>query len=206
MFILFYFSTFPETHLDPVRSVRSSFKPSSILFEIPNKFVNTSETKSTTFQLYASPMGITNKFRQKSLFVSPIILNDSNLLSQIQYNRNPIVNVLRCSSSTIDDADSILLSSSSTQLSYQERKHNTLYKSLPILPTFNHADLGNTTLQMDKKQYSNDESGPELDQISDLTSKMFSSNDEEDFLIVDNSTSTSSSITISSDAEKLEYM
>jgi hypothetical protein len=52
----------------------------------------------------------------------------------------------------------------------------------------------------------NNESGPELDQISDLTSKMFSSGEEEDVGLGVSGTSTSSSTTIPSDAERLMQM
>jgi len=61
--------------------------------------------------------------------------------------------------------------------------------------------------------FNNNESGPELDQISDLTSKMFSSGEEEEEEEEDedvglgvSGTSTSSSSTIPSDAERLMQM
>jgi hypothetical protein len=60
--------------------------------------------------------------------------------------------------------------------------------------------------------FNNNESGPELDQISDLTSKMFSSGEEEeeeedeDVGLGISGTSTSSSSTIPSDAERLMQM
>ena len=56
-------------------------------------------------------------------------------------------------------------------------------------------------------QQNPNESGPELDQISDLTSKMFSSDDdddvEEDGGIGVSGTSTSTSSALPSDAERL---
>ena len=143
-------------------------------------------------RLPASPIVGINKLRPKSLFVIPTILNDSKALSKFQDNRNPTIDVTHCSSSTIDDADSTLTSSSSTSLHYQQEKRNNLYNSLPSLtvpPTTVH--IIKTT--PNNQQTYNSESSSELDQISDLTSKMFGSGDEEDVPISDSNTSTSSS-------------
>ncbi|CAF1585382.1 unnamed protein product [Rotaria magnacalcarata] len=199
-------NSFQETQITSTKSASSVFKPASILFEIPPTVANRPPIQSSTFQSYSSPIGSTNNVQEKSLFVNPAILNDSNVLSKFQYSRSSNTNTTCCLSSTIDDADSILLSSSSSLLSYEQRKRNTFYHSLPILPIPTNIDITKTPKQIHKQHISNDDSGPDFDQISDLTSKMFNSEDEEDFLIVVKSTSTSSSTNISSDAKKLAYM
>jgi hypothetical protein len=162
--------------------------------ETPHKPAAAPPPPPTTSRSHVSPIVATSKIRPKSLFVTPTILNDSKALSKFQDNRSPTIDITYASSSTIDDADSTLTSSSSTSLHYQQRKRNTLYNSLPslILPTT--VDITKTTI--DNQQTYNNESSLELDQISDLTSKMFSSGDEEDVPISDTSTSTSSSSVI----------
>lgn len=184
----------------------STFKPSSIVFEIPKRTVIDDQVRLSAFQSYISTKDKTNTVREQSHFINPIILNDSNALLKFQYNQIPNTDITCSSSTTIDDADSMLLSSSSTLLSYQQRKHDSLYNSLPILPTSLNADTRKRMTKIYKHQVSNDDSGPELDQISDLTSKIFSSGDEENVLIVDNSVSMSSSITIPSYTEKIVYI
>jgi hypothetical protein len=162
--------------------------------ETPRKPAAAPPPPPTTSRSHVSSIVATSKIRPKSLFVTPTILNDSKALSKFQDNRSPTIDITYASSSTIDDADSTLTSSSSTSLHYQQRKRNTLYNSLPslILPTT--VDITKTTI--DNQQTYNNESSLELDQISDLTSKMFSSGDEEDVPISDTSTSTSSSSVI----------
>ncbi|CAF3847531.1 unnamed protein product [Rotaria sordida] len=193
-------------HLTPTKSISSAVKPSSILFEIPHKIATTSPSQPVTFRSHISPIVTINKHRPKLIFVTPTVLNDSNIVSKFQYKRNPTIDVTHCSSSTIDDADSILISSVSTSLSYEQRNHTTLYNSLPILSIPTTIDITKMTTTIGKQQIYNNESSPELDQISDLTSKIFSSGDEEDSLIGDNNISTSSSLTITSDAEKLMHI
>ncbi|CAF3736537.1 unnamed protein product [Rotaria socialis] len=199
-------NSFQETQITSTKSASSVFKPASILFEIPPTVANRSPFQSSTFQSYSLPIGSTNNARETSLFVNPPILNDSNVLSKFQYNKSPNTNTACCSSSTIDDADSILVSSFSTLLSYDQRKRNTFCHSLPLLPIPTNIDITKTPKQIHRQHISNDDSDPDFDQISDLTSKMFNSEDEADFLIVVKSTSTSSSTNISADAEKLAYM
>jgi hypothetical protein len=82
----------------------------------------------------------------------------------------------------------------------------TLYNSLPTLNVPQTVDM--TTARNQQCLNNNNESGPELDQISDLTSKMFSSEEEgdEDVGLGVSGTSTSSSSTIPSDAERLMQM
>ncbi len=65
-----------------------------------------------------------------------------------------------------------------------------------------------TTTIHNQQGFNHNESGPELDQISDLTSKMFSSGEEEDedVGLGVSGTSTSSSSTMPSDAERLMQM
>jgi hypothetical protein len=88
----------------------------------------------------------------------------------------------------------------------------TLYNSLPSLNVPQMVDMTTTTITTtthDQKCFNNNnESSPELDQISDLTSKMFSSGEEEDedVGLGVSGTSTSSSSTIPSDAERLMQM
>ena len=148
--------------------------------------------------------------------MTPTVLNDAAALSKLQQNRSPTfdkTDLTPCSSSTICDAESILTSSSSsTSLCRQQRKRTTLYNSLPTLNVPQSVDVSMTTAITHNQQYfdnsddnnlNNNESGPELEQISDLTSKMFSSEDEveEDVGLGVSGTSTSSSSTIPSDAE-----
>jgi hypothetical protein len=93
----------------------------------------------------------------------------------------------------IDNVDSTMTPSSS-----QQRKYRKLHPTLPI-----------STILDKIKQYqqiSRNESGPELDQISDLTLKMFGSGDEDDLPNGNMNISTSSSSSIPSDAEKLIHM
>jgi hypothetical protein len=79
-----------------------------------------------------------------------------------------------------------------------------MYNSLPSLIKPTNIDMTKTTKYY---QVYNNDSGPELDEISNLTSKLFSSLDEEDIPIVDiNISTTSSSSTMPSDAEKLIFM
>jgi len=89
----------------------------------------------------------------------------------------------------------------------------TLYNSLPSLNVPQMVDMTTTTITTtthDQQCFNNNnnESSPELDQISDLTSKMFSSGEEEDedVGLGVSGTSTSSSSTIPSDAERLMQM
>lgn len=172
----------------------------SYFFETPHKPTPASSVRPAT---YRSPNTATSKLRPKSLFVAPTILNDTRILSKFQDNRTPTIDITHCSSSTIDDADSTLTSSSSKSLYYQPRKHTTIYNSLSSLTNPTTTDITKTT---EYNQIYHNESGPELDQISNLTSKIFSSGDEEDIPIVDINISTTSSSTIPSDAEKLMFM
>ena len=162
---------------------------------------------------------VANKLRPKSLLVTPTVLNDAAALSKLQQNPSPTfdrTDLTPCSSSTICDAESILTSSSSsTSLYRQQRKRTTLYNSLPTLNVPQPADVAATTATIHNQQHfdnsddnnlNSNESGPELEQISDLTSKIFSSEDEveeEDVGLGVSGTSTSSSSTIPSDAERL---
>lgn len=119
------------------------------------------------------------KLRPQSLFITPNVLNDSNALSKLENHR--LGNSCSSSSSTIDDADSTIVSFPSTALLAQQRKRSMLFNSFPSLIRTNN--------------YFN-ESGHELDQISDLTSKMFGSDDDEEDLrkdLIHFSTSSSSS-------------
>lgn len=122
------------------------------------------------------------RLRPQSLFVIPNVLNDTNALSRLENHRT----VNSSSSSTIDDADSTIISFPSTPFLAQQRKRSMLHNSFPSL-----IRTGN---------YFN-ESGQELDQISDLTSKMFDSDDEEDLRkdLIDFSTTSSSIISLPKD-------
>lgn len=196
---------------------------SSFCFETPHKVVPVPQPVTTRSR--PSPVAATNKLRPKSLFVTPTILNDATALSKLQQNQSPIYDMIiqtPCSSSTIHDAESILTSSSSssssspssssTPLLHQQRKRTTLYNSLPTLNVPQTADSTITTRNeqcCNNNNNNNNESGPELDQISDLTSKMFSSGEEaeEDVGLGISGTSTSSSSsTIPSEAERLMQM
>jgi len=194
-------SSFDQTHVTP-----TAVNPSSFLFETPQKAEVAPIVQPTTTRPHASPNPSINKLRPKSLFITPNVLNDSKALSKFQNNRNPINDVTHCSSSTIDDADSTLTSSSSTSLYYQHQKRTNLYNSLPSLTVPTNIDITKIITTTENQHIYNNESSPELDQISNLTSKMFSSGDEEDLLNGDSNTSTSSSSTISFDAKKLIYM
>lgn len=186
---------------------------SSYCFETPHKVVPVPQPVTTRTR--PSPITATNKLRPKSLFVTPTILNDATALSKLQQNQSPTYDMIiqtPCSSSTIHDAESILTSSSSsssssssTPLFHQQRKRTTLYNSLPTLNVPQAAD--STITPQNEPCFNHNESSPELDQISDLTSKMFSSGEEgEDVGLGVSGTSTSSSSTIPSDAERLMQM
>ncbi|CAF3483817.1 unnamed protein product [Rotaria sp. Silwood1] len=189
-------------HQTPAKSTSVAAKPSSILFEIPHKVGTIPPPQPATCDSHVSPIVTVNKHQPKLIFVTPTVLNDSNIVSKFQYNRNPRIDITHCSSSTIDDADSILISST---LSYEQRNFTTLYNSLPVLPLRTTNDVRKMTTTIGKQPIYNNESSPELDQISDLTSKIFSSEDEANILIGDNNILTSS-LTTTSDAEKLMHM
>lgn len=196
-----FFSTVHQIHVTPSKPVNSS----SLYFASPQKsnVILTSCQPTATRRTHAYPTKTTDKFRPKSLFVTPTILNDSNVLSRFRNHRDPTVDITQYSSSTIDDADSTLTSSSSSiSLCYPQRKRSNLYNSLPTLTQSSNVDLPKTSKS---RQIYNNESGPELDEISNLTSKLFSSEDEADIPIRDVNVSTSSSSTPStrfSDAER----
>ncbi|CAF0716854.1 unnamed protein product [Adineta steineri] len=175
-----------QAHMTPTRSVDSS----SLFFETPHK-----STQPTTYRRE-------KKFRPKSLFITPTILNDSKILSKFRDHRSPTIDITQCSSSTIDDADSTLTSSSSESLHYQQRKRNTLYNSLPLLNQPPNIDM----TRFNQMYNNNNESSPEFDEISNLTSKIFSSENDDDIPIRDINISTTSSSTMTSDAEKLISM
>ena len=210
------FSTFHQTHVTPTKTIPSAVNSSSFFFETPHKAAPVPQPITTRTR--ASPVAAANKLRPKSLFVTPTVLNDATALSKLQQNRSPTYDVTihtPGSSSTIYDAESILTSSSSsssssTPLSQQQRKRTTLYNSLPTLNVPQPVDSTMTTTATRNEQCSNphrhNESGPELDQISDLTSKMFSSGEEEDVGLGVSGTSASSSTTVPSDAERLMQM
>ncbi len=205
MYISFFIiSPFHQTHITPIKTVPSNLNSPSFFFETPHKPTAAPSVQPATHRSHAPPNTATSKLRPKSLFVTPTILNDSKILSKFQVNQSPIIDITHCSSSTIDDADSTLTSSSSISLYYQQRKRNTMYNSLPSLVEPANIDMTKTTKYY---QVYNNDSGPELDEISNLTSKLFSSLDEEDIPIVDiNISTTSSSSTMPSDAEKLIFM
>jgi hypothetical protein len=203
---LIHFFLISPFHQTPTKATSSTVNPSIFRFETPYKQSATPVPQPTTSRSRISPVPVTNKLRPKSLFVTPTVLNDSKAIFKFQENQSPTrIDITSCSSSTIDDADSILTSSSSssTSLYYQQRKRSTLYNSLSSLTVPKTMDL--TKLTRNQQVYNN-ESGAELDQISDLTSKMFSSGEEEDVAINDVNTSTSSSSTIPSDAERLMHV
>ncbi|CAF2452013.1 unnamed protein product [Rotaria sp. Silwood2] len=210
-------STYHQTHITPTKTVPSGANSSSFFFETPHKAaVPPPPPQPTTTRTRATPITVTNKLRPKSLFVTPTVLNDATALSKLQQNRSPTFDITThtpCSSSTIYDAESILTSSSlSTPLIHQQRKRMTLYNSLPTLNVPQTNDMITTTTVAARNQQcsnnNNNESGPEFDQISDLTSKMFSSEeeDDEDVGLGVSGTSTSSLSTIPSDAERLMQM
>ncbi|CAF4479912.1 unnamed protein product, partial [Rotaria sp. Silwood2] len=209
--------TYHQTHITPTKTVPSGANSSSFFFETPHKAaVPPPPPQPTTTRTRATPITVTNKLRPKSLFVTPTVLNDATALSKLQQNRSPTFDITThtpCSSSTIYDAESILTSSSlSTPLIHQQRKRMTLYNSLPTLNVPQTNDMITTTTVAARNQQcsnnNNNESGPEFDQISDLTSKMFSSEeeDDEDVGLGVSGTSTSSLSTIPSDAERLMQM
>jgi hypothetical protein len=153
----------------------------SVFLSSPPYFFETPQVQpSVKTRAYVSPNLINDRLRPKSLFITPNILNDSKLHN----NPNPTFDITYCSSSTIDDADSTITSSSSQKGKY----HLPLSKNLDKTKQY--------------QQIYRNESGPELDQISDLTSKMFGSGDEDDLPNI----STSSSSTTLSHAEKLIHM
>jgi hypothetical protein len=214
-------STFHQTHVTPTKTIPSAVNSSSFFFETPHKVAPVAQPITTRTR--ALPIAAANKLRPKSLFVTPTVLNDATALSKLQQNRSPTYDIAihtPRSSSTICDAESILTSSSSssssssTPLSHQQRKRTTLYNSLPTLnvPQTVDSTMTRTTTRNEQcfnnnnNNNNNNESGPELDQISDLTSKMFSSGEEEDVGLGVSGTSTSSSTTIPSDAERLMQM
>ncbi|CAF0987404.1 unnamed protein product [Adineta ricciae] len=182
-------STFHQTHITPTKTNPSVVNSCSFLFETPHKAAAPPPTQPATNRAHVSPIAPTNKLRPKSLFVTPTVLNDAAALSKLQQNRSPTCDITThtpSSSSTICDAESILTTSSSLQ---QQKKRTTLYNSLPSLnvPQTNdtigdtHDAQGfNEDRTNTNNNNNNNESGPELDQISDLTSKMFSSGEEEE--------------------------
>ncbi|CAF1275535.1 unnamed protein product [Adineta ricciae] len=195
-------STVHQIHVTPLKSVNSS----PLYFtspQKPNVILRSSQPPIAAHRTHVSSTKTTNKFRPKSLFVTPTILNDSNVLSKFRDHRDPTVDITQYSSSTIDDADSTLTSSSSSiSLCYPQRKRNNLYNSLPSL---NHSSNINCPKITKYRENYNNESDPELDEISNLTSKLFSSEDQMDIPIHDVNISTSSSSTPStrlSDAER----
>ncbi|CAF0899800.1 unnamed protein product [Rotaria sordida] len=210
-------STYHQTHITPTKTVLSGVNSSSFFFETPHKAaVPPPPPQPATIRTCTTPITVTNKLRPKSLFVTPTVLNDATALSKLQQNRSPTFDITTthtpCSSSTICDAESILTSSSSSSipLIHQQRKRMTLHNSLPTLNVPQTNDMTTTTTTAARNQQcfnnnNNNESGPELDQISDLTSKMFSSEEEEDedVGLGVSGTSTSSLSTVPSDAERL---
>lgn len=135
-------------------------------------------------------MAPSNKLRPKSLFVTPTVLNDAAALSKLQHHRSPTHEIgthTPSSSSTICDAESILTSSSSS-LPDAQRRRMPLYNSLPSLnapqpvetTAREHQPAFSSDMTNSNNNNNNNESGPELDPISDFTSKMFSSGEEED--------------------------
>lgn len=220
----FIYSTYNQAHITPTKVISSGINSTPFFLETPHKA--TVVQPGTTTRTNTTIITTTNKLRPKSLFVTPTVLNDATALSKLQQNRSPTYDITihtPCSSSTICDAESILTSSSSsTPLNHQQRKRTPLYNSLPTLNVPQTTDIttGNTTTVGHNQQFfddnnlnnNNNESGPELDQISDLTSKMFSSeeeveeDDDEDVGLGVSGTSNSSLSTIPSDAERLMQM
>ncbi|CAM4927822.1 unnamed protein product [Rotaria socialis] len=219
-------STYNQTHITPRKAVPSIVNSSVCFLETPHKAPVPPPPSPGTTRAHATLITVTDKLRPKSLFVTPTVLNDATALSKLRQNQSPtfdLTNHTPCSSSTICDAESILTSSSpSTSLIYQQRKQVTLYNSLPSLNVPQTIDVATTTKAtvvvaaarnqqcFDDNNLNNNESGPELDQISDLTSKMFSSEDEdeedhddEDAGLGISETSASSLSTTPSDAEQL---
>jgi hypothetical protein len=204
------YNNFHQILITPTKPVSSTVNSSSFFFETPHKPAAPPPPPPATIRSRPSPVVATNKLRPKSLFVTPTVLNDATALSKLQQNRSPTFDITThtpCSSSTIHDAESILTSSSSsTPLYHQQKKRMTLYNSLPTL----NVPQPTETTARHQQDINNNESGPELDQISDLTSKMFSSEeeveDEEDVGLGVSGTSTSSSSTMPSDAERLMQM
>ncbi|CAF0997465.1 unnamed protein product [Adineta ricciae] len=195
-------STVHQIHVTPLKPVNSS----PLYFtspQKPNVIFTSSQQPIAAHRTHVSPTKTTNRFRPKSLFVTPTILNDSNVLSKFRDHRDPTVDITQYSSSTIDDADSTLTSSSSSiSLCYPQRKRKNLYNSLPTLTQSSSINCPKTAKY--RENYNN-ESDPELDEISNLTSKLFSSEDHVDIPIRDVNISTSSSSTPStrlSDAER----
>ena len=195
-----------QSHTTPTKSNPSYF------FETPHKATGPPSTiPPATSRSRPTPLTTSTKLRPKSLFVTPTILNDATALSKLQQSRNPDpITLSPSSSSTICDAESILTSSSSsTSLSQQQMKRTTLYTSLPTLNHLTNIEMITNENQLRHRSTcfhpNPNESGPELDLISDLTSKMFSSDDDEDVEedrgIGDSETSTSSGLP--SDAERL---
>lgn len=201
-----------QSHTTPTKSNPSYF------FETPHKATGPpSSIPPATSRSRPTPLTTSTKLRPKSLFVTPTILNDATALSKLQQSRNPDPMTLSpSSSSTICDAESILTSSSSsTSLSQQQQmKRMTFYTSLPTLNHLTNIEMITNENENQLRHRStcfhpnHNESGPEFDLISDLTSKMFSSDDdeedvEEDRGIGDSETSTSTSSALPSDAERL---
>ncbi|UJR16476.1 hypothetical protein I4U23_003379 [Adineta vaga] len=219
-------TTFHQTHITPTKTNPSVVNSCSFFFETPHKAAGPPPpSQPATTCAHVSPIVPTNKLRPKSLFVTPTVLNDAAALSKLQHNRSPTCDITThspSSSSTICDAESI---STSSSLQHQQRKRMTLYNSLPSLNVPQTIDMTGTTTR-DQQSFNDDhtntnnnnnnnnvnnESGPELDQISDLTSKMFSSGEEEveedeDVGLGVSDTSTSESSTIPSEAERLIQM
>jgi len=164
-----------------------------------NQILSTPINKSTEFtydnpgvklRSHSTRNSSPTKLRPKSLFVTPNILNDSKIVSTLHNHRNSICLQTRRLSSTIDDADSTMTSSSSSSSirTFQVDKRKQMNSFV-----HEHALMTN-------------ESGAELDQISDLTSKMFTSGDEEDIRNNQRHLSTSSSSSFPSDAEKIQFL
>ena len=208
-------SSFHPTHTTPTRANSSAVHSSSFLFETPHKASAPPVPSSqiATSRARPCPTVATTKLRPKSLFVTPTVLNDTDALSRLRQNQSPTYDLSMhtpSSSSTICDAESILTTSSSsstpstTPLYQKHGKRMTFHHSLPALNL--PQTIGEATITAAQRQdaFNNDESGPELDQISDLTSKMFSSEEEDDDVgigISDDSITSSS--TVPSVAEQL---
>lgn len=188
----------------PKRSVKTrrqqpTVNPSLHLFETPHKLFPTSSNhlpSETTNQCRDNrPNPPMKKLRPKSLFITATVLNDATALSKFHQNRssNSKENLLNSSSSsTICDAESLVTSSSSFK--QNQMKRLTFYNSLPTLNLPLTKDFHDARLF----ELNANESGPELDQISDLTSKMFSSAEDESTVGVNSlsNSSESSSSTI----------
>lgn len=128
-----------------------------------------------------------SKLRPQSLFITPNILNDSHALSKLDNHQTVNFDRKSSSSSTIDDADSTILSLSSSSLLIQQRKRSIFHHSYPSLIRMNRTGNNNYN-----------ESGQELDQISNLTSKIFGSDVDEEDLRNDLRNISSTTITSSS--------